>query len=395
MKPVKDEIQYASGGKPTSDDWALWTKRWSRFSTLEFLTDTYEIIIQKLEEDIMLSEDHILEPLKKLLPWPRQAVIGFLAYNYTTGLDGSLVELLRDDLGQWWHTPMHTLEGGLSSLPWAFIKSKRGVELETKIEFGKFVTDIKYDTTSNPGRVKVQARNDTFQQQIDTFEGYAAIITLPLNIIRQLTFSPPLLPGFADALMNITYSPSTKILLQCKERFWEDDDIYGGFSYTTLPIGQLHYPSNPDKKKGGRGILMCYTWKQEGLLFGSQPKEMAIAKAVEDISLIHPEMKKNFEVGTIQAWYSDPTAQGAFASLQPFQIQLINDYLLYPYPKPDKLPKMAAHHPPPLPPPPPLYFAGEAISYTNGWIQGALESGLRAAYQFYCRNESYEAIKKT
>eukprot|EP00731_Ephydatia_muelleri_P027252 Em0019g125a len=213
MKPVKDEIQYASGGKPTSDDWALWTKRWSRFSTLEFLTDTYEIIIQKLKEDTMLSEDHILEPLKKLLPWPRQAVIGFLAYNYTTGLDGSFIELLRDDLGQWWHTPMHTLEGGLSSLPWAFTKDKRVVELETKIEFGSFVTDIKYDTTSNPGRVKVQARNDTFQQQIDTFEGYAAIITLPLNIIRQLTFSPPLSPGFADALMNISYSPSTKILL--------------------------------------------------------------------------------------------------------------------------------------------------------------------------------------
>ena len=79
---------------------------------------------------------------------------------------------------------------------------------------------------------------------------------------------------------------------------------------------------------------------------------MAIAKAVEDISLIHPEMKKNFKVGTIQAWYSDPTAQGAFASLQPFQIQLIDEYLLHPYPRPNELPKMAAHHHPPLPPPP-------------------------------------------
>ena len=133
MKPVKDEIQYASGGKPTSDDWAVWTKRWSRFSTLEFLTDTYEIIIQKLEEDIMLSEDHILEPLKKLLPWPRQAVIGFLAYNCTTGLDGSFIELLCDDLGQWWHTPMHTLEGGLSSLPWAFTKISVWLSLKPKL----------------------------------------------------------------------------------------------------------------------------------------------------------------------------------------------------------------------------------------------------------------------
>ena len=67
--------------------------------------------------------------------------------------------------------------------------------------------------------------------------------------------------------------------------------------------------------------------------------------------------------------------------LRPFEIQLIDDYLLYPYPKPKK---EAVN-----PPPPPLYFAGEAISYTHGWIQGALESGLRAAYQFYSHNENF------
>ena len=35
-----------------------------------------------------------------------------------------------------------------------------------------------------------------------------------------------------------------------------------------------------------------------------------------------------------------------------------------------------------------IYFAGEAISLASGWIQGAMESGLRAAYQFYTRNEN-------
>ena len=239
---------------------------------------------------------------------------------------------------------MHTLEGGLSSLPWAFMNNTRNVELQTKIKFGMFVTSVKYESATRP-KIAVTARNDSFSQQVSTIEGDVAIITLPLNIVRQLTFTPPLEPAFSDALMHITYGPSTKILLQCKERFWEEQGIYGGFSFTTLPIGQLHYPSNPDMKKGGRGILMCYTWKQEGLLFGSQPKQMAIAEAVEEISLIHPEMKKHFEVGAVQAWYSDPTSQGAFAFLQPFQLQLINDYLLYPYPKP--IPNEVC---PPIPP---------------------------------------------
>ena len=34
-----------------------------------------------------------------------------------------------------------------------------------------------------------------------------------------------------------------------------------------------------------------------------------------------------------------------------------------------------------------MFFAGDGLSFAVGWIQGALESGLRAAYQFYWRNE--------
>ena len=396
---VKREIEQASGGHPKADDWKWWVNRWSRFSAMEFLTSSYDAIIENLKipttaippQDKFRLEEN-LRPLEKLLSWPTQAIVGYLAYNYTPGLHLSIVELLRDDLGKWWTPDMHSLKGGLSTLPWAFTNNKRGVQLGEVIDFGMFVTKVKYteiDKISKYPKVYVRARNDKFQQRDQTIEGDVCIVTLPLNIIRQLPFEPPLTPDFADALMHISYSPSTKILLQCKTRFWETNyNIFGGFSFTNLPIGQLHYPSNADQKpKDGRGILMCYTWKQESLLFGSQPEQMAIAEAVEEISYIHPEMKDNFEVGAVQAWYSDPTSQGAFALLRPFEIQMINDYLLYPYPKPKK---EAVN-----PPPPPLYFAGEAISYTHGWIQGALESGLRAAYQFYSCNENfYEANPK-
>ena len=30
-------------------------------------------------------------------------------------------------------------------------------------------------------------------------------------------------------------------------------------------------------------------------------------------------------------------------------------------------------------------FAGESLSFASGWIQGALKSGLKAAYQVYAR----------
>ena len=44
-----------------------------------------------------------------------------------------------------------------------------------------------------------------------------------------------------------------------------------------------------------------------------------LAEAVEQIGEIHPEIKKEFEVGAVQAWYDDPSAQGAFCFLKPKQ----------------------------------------------------------------------------
>jgi len=71
--------------------------------------------------------------------------------------------------------------------------------------------------------------------------------------------------------------------------------------------------------------------------------------------------------GAVLAWYNHPTAQGAYALLKPTQYQNVRYLMEYP---------MAN-----------IFFAGEGLSFASGWIQGALESGLRAAFQFYIRNE--------
>ena len=226
--------------------------------------------------------------------------------------------------------------------------------------------EIKY----SPGSVTVVCKNTQtgMCESLTEFEADKIMVTLPLNIIRQLEFHPPLPNTYYDSFANVNYSPSTKIMLQCRHRFWEEEAIQGGFSKTNMPIGQLHYPSNPGFKipKDERGILMCYTWKQEALLFGSQSSDHAIQEAVEEVSKLHPQMRNEFEVGAIQSWYDDPAAQGGFALLEPMQRLALNVL---------KDPYMS------------VYFCGEAISTANGWIQGALESGLYAAYHLYAENE--------
>ena len=325
-----------------------------------------------------------LDKLDELLPWPEAAITAYKDFTYTMSLDASLVAFLRELMGQWWSPEMHHINGGMSKLPEAFSEHS----LKENIKFNFIVSKVEYK--SPPGAIHDKVIVTGFAEGVNgewvecKTEGNAVIVTTPVNILREIKFVPieasadeahtqPLPNQFYKSIEDIWYSPSTKIMIQTKTRFWETNDkIVGGFSKTNLPIGQIHYPSNPAPEGVTEGILLCYTWKSEALLFGALPPKLAIAEAIEQISEIHPEIKndqvdKDLKGTAIKAWYNDSASQGAYAQLKPRQIENVQ-WLMYPWRN--------------------VYFAGEAISFANGWIQGAMESGLRAAYQFYARNEN-------
>ena len=59
------------------------------------------------------------------------------------------------------------------------------------------------------------------------------------------------------AVKATQYSPSAKMGLQMKRRFWEEDDrIFGGHLYSNLPFGEFSYPSNG--YFGQKGVLLGF-----------------------------------------------------------------------------------------------------------------------------------------
>ena len=275
-------------------------------------------------------------------------------------------------MGQWWAENLKTPVDGMDMLPKAFLNPDAGgwnqdVDLSKNIVHGVKVekietcqNGIQSDGTKGT-RVKVYATNvDTGKRQ--EFEGDSVFITVPLPILRQMDV--PLHDNQKTAISNISYGCSTKIMLQCKTRFWQKDVGQGGFSKTDMMIGQLHYPDydGSGKSDDERGVLLVYTWDKDAVSFGAQNHQDAIKSAVSEIAKIHPEIMDEFEVGAVQAWCSDPTSQGAYASLHPYE------YL-------DSLACL-------MKPVPPIYLAGEAISWTNGWIQGAIFSSLSQCLMF-------------
>ena len=68
------------------------------------------------------------------------------------------------------------------------------------------------------------------------------LCTIPLSILSQLPID---VGGRIKAAIDaVPYAASVKVGLQFKRRFWEEDEaIYGGISYTDLPIRQIAYPN--------------------------------------------------------------------------------------------------------------------------------------------------------
>ena len=275
MAPVTNQLRKWLSNNPRAA-WDKWIAKWSWFSIEGFLTSSYEQVKLALKEAKVfdISDDDDLAPLADLLPWPLEAIVAYSTFTYVIPLESSLVEYLRDSLGWWWKCPMHTFENGLSMIPEAFVKKNKygwnkEVELSKNIVFGVTAHTIEY----SPGYVKVKCYNTSTKEEV-TFEGDRVINTLPINIIRGLKFVPPLPKEYYQAFENINITPSTKIMLQCHTRFWQEQGIQGGFTKTNMPIGQLHYPSEK-VANDERGVLLCYMWKNEALLFGSQSPENA------------------------------------------------------------------------------------------------------------------------
>ena len=80
------------------------------------------------------------------------------------------------------------------------------------------------------------------------------VCTIPLSVLSQLQLDVG--ERMKAAIDAVPYVSSVKIGLQFKRRFWEEDEaIYGGISYTDLPIRQIAYP-NTGFNGSGRSVLL-------------------------------------------------------------------------------------------------------------------------------------------
>jgi monoamine oxidase len=285
------------------------------------------------------------------------AVMSFRESN----MNAAVVEQLREIVGRSFED-MQEIAGGMDRLPDAFYE-----QLKPHIRFGAEVTALEQDGDS----VTVHYRGPAGRQSV---KGDYAVCAIPFSVLRDVeVLGHPFSRPKQQAIRELNYNASSKILLQVRSRFWErEDGIVGGTTTTDLAIRRICYPSYSDPNDERGTLLASYTWGQDALRYGAMREDKAIEQALEDVAKIHPSINSEFEVGAVYNWYDDPWARGAFALFEPEQQTRLHATITQPEGR--------------------VHFAGEHTSLYHAWIQGALESGIRAAKEVHEAPAVFDAV---
>ncbi|MCC6966626.1 MAG: FAD-dependent oxidoreductase [Nitrospira sp.] len=186
----------------------------------------------------------------------------------------------------------------------------------------------------------------------------ALVLALPATMARRLAFTPSLPVPQRKALRDLHYGAATKTLLQFDRRFWRRQGkplAYG----TDLPIGAIWDGNEEQQGRGGILTLLAggSTSRDTKQLLAQGGAE-AVAQRLKWLGATKAVLCASCHV----SWEDDPFVRGGYAVFQAGYDPEQRAWLSRPHGR--------------------ILFAGEQTSLRwQGYMNGAVESGLRAALE--------------
>lgn len=269
------------------------------------------------------------------------------------------------DAGMWQFIAFHdTVEmqttmfqpiGGMDMIGKGFAKHVKGL-VTMNCEVKSIHQDDKGVTVSYADRGKGGA--------MKTAQADYCVCTIPLSVLSQLDIQVN--SKMRAAIGAVPYASSVKLGLEFKRRFWEQDDqIYGGISFTDQPISQISYPSTGYFTDGPAVLLGGYMFGPAAYDFAGMTPEQRIEGGLAQGSVIHPQYRKEFKTGVGVAWSRMPWTLGC-CSMWSEQAR-------------------KAHYKDLCEVDNRIVLAGEHASYIGCWQEGAILSSLSAITRLHQR----------
>ena len=180
--------------------------------------------------------------------------------------------------------------------------------------------------------------------------------SMPAHLVVGLRHNLP--ARYVRALSAPQRGSLFKLAFQAERRFWEDQHIYGGISWTSQDITQIWYPPHGIHSTGGV-ILGAYAFDEApGQRLTRLSPAQRIEAALAQGEKIHPDYRRHVGRGVSVAWYRMNHVLGCSTR---WSDEAMRDHF-------PTLQAPAGRH----------YMVGDQISYHPGWQEGAIRSAYHA-----------------
>jgi monoamine oxidase len=187
-------------------------------------------------------------------------------------------------------------------------------------------------------------------------ESDLCLLAVPLTVARLIRFPKPLPSAYQAMLVGVHYGHVTKVMIQYRRRFWRDHN-WSGVLMNDRPIG-FSWEATAEQEGEG-GILTAYTGGAPAEAFTGLTDSDRIAAAIEAFEKLFPGSKAQATNAATMAWNNEPYTCASYLANHKGDIGKFWEPLFKPAGR--------------------LYFAGEHAALFQGFMEGAVESGQRAA----------------
>ena len=235
-----------------------------------------------------------------------------------------------------------TAADGVQRIPDAMAES-----LAHPVHFGRAARRIEDDGR----RVTVRCADGT------EYKAAHAVCALPFTVLRDIAFDPPLDGSQREAVASLPSQSMTQLYFAHKSEFWEADDFAPSL-FTDTAAGMFSAIRNGSDPREITGFS-AWVMGQNAARLDALPPEAAGARVIDEVEAVRPAARGQLKFIGRQSWGADPFARGAWAYFRPGQITRFAAAMGAPRGR--------------------IRFCGEHLAVANRGLEGAMESGERAA----------------
>lgn len=277
------------------------------------------------------------------------------------------------DFFAWHRAEQYQLVGGMETLVKAFEQRLPG-----NVRYNANVNLIVM--TDRGVRVRWDNKSCPQEQEFDY-----VICTVPATALARIEFDPSLPEEQMQAICSLGYNSAAKTIFHCSARPWElEDNIYGGGSFTDLPMEKCWYPSDnailaddravnprwvardPELSHQPTAYTAAYRWNSNTRHFLSLEEGKRTDATLGEVKQLHPQIDRYVDDVVHCIWHEEAKpGSGAYAFFAPGEHERYQGLLCQPYPV-EK---------------PRVFFAGEHLGINHASVQAAIQTAVAAVIE--------------